>query len=209
MLCRSYRDIEAILLFISVWCRCRTFDHGTAAVSGCFLPSNSTSYHKTLLACKKATITQEPLLLVTITMSLYSSQVIRRSPWTCLSCSTVAKTSQALVNGSTSRSPVYLHQRKHSSSKTPSQPKDDSRAISAPTEAPTEAPSEEASPTAKETVEKRPSSRFGRRKSKHGPQDATKQPAHELSLNLPSVPSTAHLHPSGTPFSSSTLPPYG
>ncbi|KAL6715641.1 hypothetical protein ACLMJK_006602 [Lecanora helva] len=122
-------------------------------------------------------------------MSLCSGQVIRRNPWTCFSCASLARTPQVLVTGSKSR--TATHQRKHSSSKTPNQPKDDTRAISAPTEAPT-----------KETTDKRPSSRFGRRKSKDGVQDMTKKANNDTSLNLPSVPSTAHLHPSDVHMSS-------
>lgn len=126
-------------------------------------------------------------------MSLCSNALARRNPWTCLSCSTIARTFQVLIAGSASRSQARMHQRKHSSSKTPSSPKDDSRAITTPTEAPTK----EAKPGPKDSTEKRPGTRISRRKSKDGPQDVTGKPRNELTLSLPSVPSTTHLHPSG------------
>ena len=125
-------------------------------------------------------------------MSLCSSQIIRRSPWTCLSCSSLTRTSQALIAASTSRSPARIHQRKHSSSKTPSSPKDDPRAITTPTEAPTQD-----GPVGKDSVEKRTNTRINRRKPKDGLTEGAKKPGPELAMNLPSVPSTTHLHPSG------------
>jgi len=133
------------------------------------------------------------LPLVVNRMALCSSQVIRMNPWTCLSCSTLTRTTQALITGSTSRSPAHIHQRKHSSSKTPSPPKDDSRVIATHAEASTK----EAKTATKEGAEKRPSARISKRKPRDGLQDNTKKYGDELALNLPSVPSTTHLHPSG------------
>jgi hypothetical protein len=128
-------------------------------------------------------------------MSLCSTQIARRSPWTCLSCTGLTRTSQALVVGSTSRSPARIHQRKHSSSKTPSPPKDDTRAIATPSEAPTK----DASPVGKKSAEKRSSTRSSRQKSKNGTMEAGTV-GDGMAMNLPSVPPTTHLHPAGTCF---------
>lgn len=126
-------------------------------------------------------------------MSLCSTQIARRTPWTCLSCTSLIKTSQALVAGPISGSQARIHQRKHSSSKTSSPPKDEPRAIATPTEAPTK----DAKPAGKKSTEKRPSTRIGRQKSKEGIQEAANA-SDEMSLSLPSVPATSHLHRSGT-----------
>ena len=126
-------------------------------------------------------------------MALCPSQVVRKTSWTCLSCSTLTRTSQALIAPSTKQSPARIHQRKNSSSKTPSPPKDDSSALATHTEA----PGKEAKPAGKDSTEKRPSTRISRRKSKDGLSDPPKKPSNELVLSLPSVPSTTHLHPSG------------
>lgn len=130
-----------------------------------------------------------------VEMSLYSTRIARKNPWTCLSCTSITRTSQALLPGSTSRSPARIHQRKHSSSKTPSSPKDVPRAIATPTEAPTK----DTKPVAKKSAEKRPSTRISRQKSKDGTSEAGKL-SNELAFSLPSVPPTTHLHPSGTCF---------
>ena len=116
-------------------------------------------------------------------LSRYSNELARKSTWTCISCATATRTSQALITGSTKQSPAHVHQRKHSSSKTSSSPKDESRAIATPSEAPSKKPKS----AAQEVMEKRPSSGASRRKSNNN----------DLSLNLPSVPSTGHVHPLG------------
>ena len=119
-------------------------------------------------------------------LSRYSNELARRSTWTCISCAAATRTSQALIAGSPKRSPAHEHQRKHSSSKTSSSPKDESRAIATPSEAPSKKPKS----AAQEIMEKRPSSGVSRRKSNNN----------DLSLNLPSVPSTGHVHPLGRCF---------
>ncbi len=128
-------------------------------------------------------------------MSLCSTQIARRNPWTCLSCTSLTRTSQALIVGSNNRSPARIHQRKHSSSKTPNPSKDDPRAIATPTEAPTK----DAKPAGKKSAEKRPSTRINRQKSKDGTTEAERV-SNRMALSLPSVPPTTHLHPSGTCF---------
>ncbi|CAF9926997.1 MAG: hypothetical protein ALECFALPRED_003598 [Alectoria fallacina] len=92
--------------------------------------------------------------------------------------------------GPPNRSLAHTHQRKHSSSKTPSPPKDEPRAITNPSDA----PSKDAKPVAKEGTEKRPSTRISKRKSKDGIQDTTEKSGNELTFILPSVPTTNHLH---------------
>ncbi|WEW56804.1 hypothetical protein PRK78_002259 [Emydomyces testavorans] len=75
------------------------------------------------------------------------------------------------------------HQRRYSSSKPPVPPSDGSRGI----DAPSQAPAKSVSPSKKDEAEKRPKRRTKESKSKP-----------ETSLNLPSVPSTQHLHPQGS-----------
>lgn len=130
-------------------------------------------------------------------MSMCASQIVRRSPWTCLSCSTVTKTSQALINGSTILpSPARIHQRKNSSSKASSPPKNEPRAITAPTEAPTQT-AKEAKLAVKNNVEKSPTTRASKRRVKDATQDAAVQASNGMAVNVPSVPSTSHVHPAG------------
>ena len=131
-------------------------------------------------------------------LSLYSSELFRRSTWTCLSCSTLSRISQAPIAGPPNRSSANAHQRRHSSSKTPSPPKNETRAITTPTDTPTKEnkPVEEHMPVEEERIEKRPSTRISRRKSKVGTQDTGKS-SNEMIFNLPSVPKTNHLHAGG------------
>lgn len=123
-------------------------------------------------------------------LSLYSSEFVRRSTWTCLSCSALSRTSQTLIASPPNRLPAHDHQRKHSSSKTPSPPKDETRAITTPSEA----PSKDAKAAVKEGIEKRPNTRISKRKSKDSIQDTAGKSSNELTFNLPSVPTTNHLH---------------
>ena len=107
-----------------------------------------------------------------------------------MSCSARAAP-QILIGNTRPHSPSSKHQRRHSSSKPLSPPKNDPRAINAPSEAPTDqkVPAIE-SP-------KRSSTRL-RRKNK----DTVREPIarhHATRVNLPSVPSTQHLHPLGAP----------
>ena len=126
-------------------------------------------------------------------LSLYSSEFIRRNTWTCLSCSALSRISQTPIAGPPNRSSANAHQRKHSSSKTPSPPKHETRAITAPSDK----PSKDSKPVGKESAEKRPSTRIGKRMPKDGIHDVTGKSSSELTFNLPSVPKTNHLHAAG------------
>lgn len=126
-------------------------------------------------------------------LSLSCNEAARRSTWTCLSCSALPRTSQALMAITSRPLAVRTHQRKHSSSKTPSSPSDDPRAIATPAEAPTT----EAKPIAKVDTEKRSNTRLSRRKSKEITQEAFGRTKPGPQPNLPSVPSTQHLDPAG------------
>ena len=126
-------------------------------------------------------------------LSISCNEAARRSTWMCLSCSALPRTSQALIAMCSRPLPVHGHQRKHSSSKTPSSPSDDSRAIATPSEAPTT----EAKPIVKEGPERRSSTRLGRRKYKDITQEALGRPKTGPQKNLPSVPATRHLPPVG------------
>lgn len=86
------------------------------------------------------------------------------------------------------------HQRRNSSSKASNPPSDDSRAIAATSEAPT---TKDGTPAAKEEVGKRPATRLSRRKSKDASVETVERAKDEALFNLPSVPSTHHLHPHG------------
>lgn len=129
-------------------------------------------------------------------LSLYSSELARRSTWTCLSCSGLFRTSQAMITGPPNGSLAHAHQRKHSSSKTPSPPKDGLPAITTPSDN----PSKDVKPVVKESTEKRPSTRISKRKLKDGVQDTAGKSSNELTFNLPSVPTTNHLHAIGMAF---------
>ena len=124
-------------------------------------------------------------------LSRYSNEFVRKGTWTCLSCSSGTRVSQALLAGSTNRSSAQTHQRKHSSSKTPNSPKHEPRAIATPSEAPTK----DAKPVAKQGS----STKVNKRKSKDGFQDTAAKGIPNMSfMNLPNVPSTGHLHDAGT-----------
>lgn len=169
------------------------FASNTSALRIACLHGQSRPLHQVQSNCQSLRF-----LLRHIKMSLRSAQIARRSPWTCLSCSAITRTSQALIAVSTTQSPAHIHQHKHSSSKTPSSSKAEPRAIATPSEA----PSEKAKPASKDATEKRPSTRVDRRKLKDvagtGTQDVGGKPSNEMTRNPPRVPSTAHLHLSGT-----------
>ena len=126
-------------------------------------------------------------------LSLYSSEFVRRGTWTCLSCSALSRTSQALIAGPPSHSPTNVHQRKYSSSKTPSSPKDETSAITTTADD----PSKDGKPVVKESIEKRPSTRISKRKPKDSAQVTAGKNSNEMTFNLPSVPTTNHLHAAG------------
>ena len=87
--------------------------------------------------------------------------------------------------------PCRSHQRRHSSSK-PSSPSDGPRRLAQQEGAPAAA-----STRAKVDSEKRSTGRVGRRKAKDVAAEATIKGKDEALINLPSVPSTHHLHPAG------------
>lgn len=62
-------------------------------------------------------------------LTLYTTELVRRQTWMCLSCSTLRTTSQALI-GHSIRPQTSLHQRKNSSSKTSRSSKDETRSLS-------------------------------------------------------------------------------
>ena len=126
-------------------------------------------------------------------LSFYLNDAARRGTWTCLSCSTLPVGLQTWITSS-SRQLAPAHQRKHSSSKPSSSPKDDSSVITTPSEAPAKG----AKSAVKGRTEHGTSSRASRRKSKDITHGAAKS-RNEALLNLPSVPSTQGLKPQGKP----------
>ncbi|EER43755.1 DUF1713 domain-containing protein [Histoplasma capsulatum var. duboisii H88] len=98
-----------------------------------------------------------------------------------------ARPSTAVGRLSRSRS----HQRRYSSSKPPVPPSDGSRGIDTSSQSPTKS----VSPSNKEGAEKREGKPAKRRGGKDSSNVSTKSKTNEPFLNLPSVPSTQHLHP--------------
>ncbi|EDN08494.1 predicted protein [Histoplasma mississippiense (nom. inval.)] len=89
------------------------------------------------------------------------------------------------------------HQRRYSSSKPPVPPSDGSRGIDTSSQSPTKS----VSPSNKEGAEKREGKPAKRRGGKDSSNVSTKSKNNEPFLNLPSVPSTQHLHPHGNAIS--------
>ena len=126
-------------------------------------------------------------------LSLCSNEAARRSTWTCLSCA--ARSTQTLISGPNSCITAPIHQRKHSSSKTSSPSKDETRSLASTAKA----PSEEAKPVASaHGTDKPQSTRSRRRKVKEDLLGAIPKDGESAHLNLPSVPSTKHIAPLGT-----------
>ena len=105
----------------------------------------------------------------------------------CISCSGLGRTTQALTS-TTRQTPAQIHQRRHSSSKPSSTSKNEPRA---PSEAPTETKVPNPEPPKRSTTRLRRKARDGIRAPLIKGSDGTR-------YNLPSVPSTQHLHPLGT-----------
>ncbi|KAL9604751.1 MAG: hypothetical protein Q9179_001726 [Wetmoreana sp. 5 TL-2023] len=114
------------------------------------------------------------------------NEALRRGAWTCIACSSVPRSPQALIASSAVKHPGSRHQRNHSSSKASSPPKNESRPLTTASEAPSHDP-----PT-RPRVEKRPS---GRRSSRIATKPSTAKARLGAYPNVPSVPSTQHLHP--------------
>ncbi|EEP79712.1 predicted protein [Uncinocarpus reesii 1704] len=113
---------------------------------------------------------------------MLSSSICRiaRTPTVAIPAVTPRPSTIALASSATNLAAPRTHHRRYSSSKPPVPPSDGSRGI----DAPSQAPAKSVSPTKKEDAEKRTKRRAKESKSKP-----------ETSLNLPSVPSTQHLHP--------------
>lgn len=115
-------------------------------------------------------------------------------------------TSNPLLSTISSRSPqvsvaassrpfsARTHQRRYSSSKTSNPPSDDSRAIAAASDAPA---AKDGTHAVKEEGGRRPATRLSRRKSKDASIETVEGVKDEAPFDLPSVPSTHHLHPHG------------
>lgn len=128
-----------------------------------------------------------------IMLSFSLGEVTRRGVWTCVSCSNLTWTCQALIASSSRPLSAKTHQRNHSSSKTSSSPKDAPRAI----DTPSKTPIKKVNPIVKDDAEKRPNTRASRRKTRLVPAGPTEKNRQEPLLNVPTVPSTQHLHPQG------------
>lgn len=125
-------------------------------------------------------------------LSFSLNDAARRGTWTCLSCSTLPVGLQTWITSSSRQLAPAAHQRKHSSSKPSSSPKDESSVITTPSEASAKG----AKSAVKGRTEHGTSSRASRRKSKDITHGADKG-RNEAFLNMPSVPSTQSLKPQG------------
>ncbi|PGH00371.1 hypothetical protein AJ79_08223 [Helicocarpus griseus UAMH5409] len=117
--------------------------------------------------------------------------VARSSPVTALPTAPRASTGVIAAASSGFTSTTRTHQRRYSSSKPPVPPSDGSRGI----DASSQSPAKNVSPSNKQGGEKREGKAAKRRGGKDGSNAAAKSKNAEAFLNLPSVPSTQHLHP--------------
>lgn len=122
------------------------------------------------------------------------SKVARRSTPNPLLSTISSRSPQVSVAASSRPFAARTHQRRYSSSKTSNPPSDDPRAIAAASEAPA---AKDGAPVVEEEVGKRPATRLSRRKSKDASIETVEKAKTESIFNLPSVPSTHHLHPHG------------
>lgn len=119
--------------------------------------------------------------------SISVNDALRRGAWTCFACSTVSRPPQALIVTAAAKHTGSKHQRNHSSSKASSSPKDDGRPLSTASEGPSTE-----GPAAPPPAEKRST---GRRTARTTPKTPVAKIRQETYPNMPSVPSTQHLHP--------------
>ncbi|KAL8654173.1 MAG: hypothetical protein Q9226_003538 [Calogaya cf. arnoldii] len=117
-------------------------------------------------------------------LSLSMNDALRRGAWTCIACS---RSPQSLIVTAAAKHTGSKHQRNHSSSKASSSPKDVSRPLGTASEAPSNK-----EPAAPPPAEKRST---GRRTSRMAPKPSVAKSPQETYPNIPSVPSTQHLHP--------------
>ncbi|KAL8751769.1 MAG: hypothetical protein Q9199_006192 [Rusavskia elegans] len=120
-------------------------------------------------------------------LSLSVTDALRRGAWTCFACSAVSRPPKALIVTAAAKHTGSKHQRNHSSSKASSSSKDDPRPLGTASEAPSNE-----GPAAPPPTEKRSS---GRRTSRTAPKTSVPKIRQETYPNIPSVPSTQHLHP--------------
>ncbi|KAL8686919.1 MAG: hypothetical protein Q9218_006766 [Villophora microphyllina] len=118
-------------------------------------------------------------------LPLSINEAFRRGAWTCLACSNIPRCPQALIASAAVKNPGSRHQRKHSSSKASSPPKDEARPLATASAA-------HANGSPKPMAEKRSS---GRRNSRTTSKQSAVKARMEAYPNIPSVPSTQHLHP--------------
>ncbi|KAL9036659.1 MAG: hypothetical protein Q9180_004169, partial [Flavoplaca navasiana] len=118
-------------------------------------------------------------------LSLSVNDVLRKGAWTCFACTTVSRSPQALVVTAAAKHTGSKHQRNHSSSKASSSSKNDPRPLSTASEAPSN----------ERSVGPPPAEKRSRRTSRIAPKSSVAQIRREAYPNIPSVPSTSHLHP--------------
>ncbi|KAI4198577.1 MAG: hypothetical protein LQ346_002730 [Caloplaca aetnensis] len=108
------------------------------------------------------------------------NEAVRRGAWTCIGCSTISRAPQAMMAS------APKHQRKHSSSKASSSSKHEPRPITTATV--------DKATTGPPAIKRTGGRRSPRTASKPSPIKARL----EAYPNIPSVPSTSHLHPKST-----------
>ncbi|KAL8764632.1 MAG: hypothetical protein Q9194_006930, partial [Teloschistes cf. exilis] len=118
-------------------------------------------------------------------LPLSMNDALRRGAWTCIACSNIPRRPHALIASSAVTNTGSKHQRKHSSSKASSSSKHEARPLTTASGAPSNG-------TPKSLAEKRSS---GRRNSRTMSKPSASKARMETYPNVPSVPSTQHLHP--------------
>ncbi|MCJ1298852.1 hypothetical protein MMC08_001643 [Hypocenomyce scalaris] len=127
-------------------------------------------------------------------LSLSLGKAARGSSSNTLLSSISSRMPQVSVAASSRPFSARTHQRRYSSSKTSRPPSDNPRPIAAASETPA---AKNGAPAVEEDASKRPTTRLSRRKSKDATAETVERVKEGALLNMPSVPSTNHLHPHG------------
>ncbi|KKZ62764.1 hypothetical protein EMCG_02874 [[Emmonsia] crescens] len=120
-----------------------------------------------------------------------SARFVARSSPVIVLPSPARPSTAVIVAASSCLASTRSHQRRYSSSKPPVPPSDGSRGI----DPSSQSPAKSVSPSNKENAEKREGKAAKRRGGKDSSNVSAKSKHNEPFLNLPSVPSTQHLHP--------------
>ena len=132
-------------------------------------------------------------------LSLYSTELGRRTTWTCLSCSALARTPPSWTSIH-QRSARGSHARRNSSSKASNSSKQYAGALSTAADADKKSLTPESSTKPPETIEslETRTSPLSRKKSRNAEHDGQSKADYQAAQpSLPRVPSTQNVHPWG------------